>query len=102
MTKLQSFKVLVGAACVLAAGAVFTIGSFFLFGPPADVHDTKVLSPDGAYTATLHEVNTGAAGSYSQALLRKTAEDKEVILVDGGWGFVNRVKWRSSQTLIVR
>ena len=77
----QSFKVLIWAFCALVAAAAFTFGYVLLFGLPAEVHNTKVVSPNGAYTATLHEVNTGAAGSYSQALLRRTADDKEVVLV---------------------
>ena len=91
----------VGVACGLVVGVVAFSVCDFLFKLSADVHDTNYLSPDEAYTATLHNVNTGAAGSYSQALLRRTTENKEMVLVDGGWEFVDRVEWRDSKTLVV-
>lgn len=101
MSKRQ--RISVWAACALLIGGIVFVCyrmltlSFF----PADVKDTTVVSPDGAYIATLHSVNTGAAGSYCQALLRRTAGEKDVVLVDGGWEFVEQMHWRGSETLIV-
>ncbi len=104
MTKRQ--RILIGSACLLLSGGIadicYRVSQYHLFTP--EVHDTVSLSPDGVYTATLHSVDTGAAGSYCQALLRKTADkddDKTVILVDGGYRFVDKIEWDSNRKLFV-
>ena len=75
---------------------------FALFGLSAEFHDTTHLSQDGVYQATLHEVNTGAAGSYCQAVIRRTKDEgKGVVLVDGPWQFVSKVQWNSNRVLSV-
>ena len=77
------------------------LSQFDLIGPGV-AHDTVCLSPKGVYTATLHDVDTGAAGSYCQALLRRTSDKgNEIILVDGGYKYVDGVKWSSGNTLTV-
>lgn len=89
---------------LLVGWVVFTcwqLSQFDLIGPGV-AHDTVCLSPKGIYTATLHDVDTGAVGSYCQALLRRTSDKgDEIILVDGGYKFVDRVKWSSGNTLTV-
>ncbi len=102
MTKRQS-AVIILAACGIVVGVVILPICRFLFsGLPADVHDTVSLSPDGAYTATLHDVDTGAAGSYCQALLRRTSDKgNETVLVDGGYKFVDKVEWSGNNVLTV-
>lgn len=80
----------------------YSISQFRLFTP--QVHDTVSVSPNGIYTATLHSVDTGAAGNCCQALLRKTADKDDsitAILVDGGYKFVDKIEWNGNQTLIV-
>lgn len=101
MTKRRLISVWTASALLVGgiAFACYYVSRFGFF--PADVKDTTFVSPDGAHIATLHSVNTGAAGSYCQALLRRTAGGKDVVLVDGGWEFVEQMQWRGSQTLIV-
>ena len=101
MNKYQRIVVWSAGGLLLIWAAV-TVCHFFLFGLPADVHDTTYLSQDGVYQATLHEVNTGAAGSYCQVLLcRRKDQSESVVLVDGGWGFVSKVVWNSNRVLAV-
>ena len=77
------------------------LSRFELVGPGV-ARDTVRLSPTGVYTATLHDVDTGAVGSYCQALLRRTSDKgDEIILVDGGYKFVDKVTWSSGNILTV-
>ena len=102
MTKRQSAVTLLVSCGLVIGGTALVVGRFFLSGLPADVHDTVSVSPDGIYTATLHNVNTGAAGSYCQALLRRTdANSKSVVLVDGGYNFMDKVEWGNKDVLTV-
>ena len=102
MTKRQSAVTFLAICGIVVGVAVFPICRLLLAGLPAVVHDTVLVSPDGTYTATLHDVDTGAAGSYCQARLRKTSDkDNETVLVDGGYKFVDKVEWSSSHTLTV-
>lgn len=92
------------ASGIFVGGVAFIcwqLSQFDLIGPGV-AHDTVTVSPDGTYTATLHDVDTGAAGSYSQALLRRTDDSgKDTVLVDGGYEFVDKVEWSSGDTLTV-
>ena len=80
-------RIIIRGACALLVGGIALV----CYG----------VSPDGVYTATLHSVDTGAAGSYCQALLRRTSGGEEVVLVDGGWKFVEQMQWRGNRTLVV-
>ncbi len=96
-------RIVVWSACGLLVGwMAVTLCRFALFGLPAEVHDTTCLSQDGVYQATLHEANTGAAGSYCQVVIRRTKdESKGVVLVDGPWEFISKVQWNSRRELSI-
>ena len=77
------------------------LSQFDLVGPGV-AHDTILLSPDRTYTATLHDVDTGAAGSYCQALLRRTSDkSNETVIVDGGYKFVDEMEWGDGDILTI-
>lgn len=97
-------KLAVWIACgIVVSGiayACWQISQFNFFQGVAN--DTVLLSPDGTYTATLHDVDTGAAGSYCQARLRRTSDkSSETVIVDGGYKFVDKMEWGDGDILTV-
>ena len=92
---------------LLTAGLVFCLCqpwmALDLFSSvTARLNETTFVSPDGHYTAAMQAVDTGAAGSYSAVLLRRSNPfSKETPLAVGGWKFFDRARWTGRRVLSV-
>lgn len=95
----RTIRAALWTALCLAVGGIF----LWVMFPHPDVKDTPVKSPDGRYTAILHSVDNGTAGSYCQVLLEPAGDsDKREVIADGGWETFDSVQWIGSHRLQIK